>query len=180
MDNLEKIYLLYGEDKFLRDSYLKKIKGSFETLIDGINYIIKDETNYDGLIQDIETIAFGFSNKLIVAKNTGLFKKSVKDTRFVDDFIDYIENSKLSDVCIVFIEEDVQITSALFKQIEKKGKVLKFSELKPNEVTSKVITIAKQYNVTITLDVASYFVNSCGTNMQEIINELSMQGHRVR
>ena len=37
-----------------------------------------DETNIDEIIPNIETPAFGYGKKLIIAKNTGLFKKDGK------------------------------------------------------------------------------------------------------
>ena len=43
--------------------------------INGINYIQIDNTNVSEIIADIETPAFGYPQKLIVAKDTGLFQK---------------------------------------------------------------------------------------------------------
>ena len=77
-NNLKSIYLLYGEETFLLDSCVKKIKNLFGELVKGINYIEIDDTNLGELIQDIETPAFGFDKKLIIVKNTELFKREVK------------------------------------------------------------------------------------------------------
>ena len=75
---LHGIYLLYGEEKFLLESSLKNIKKLFGEKIMGINYIILDDTNINEIISDLETPAFGYEKKLIIAKNTGLFKKEFK------------------------------------------------------------------------------------------------------
>ena len=75
---LDSLYLLYGEERFLLESCLKKIKNLFGETLRGINYIEIDETNLDEIISDIETPPFGFEKKLIFAKNTGLFKKEGK------------------------------------------------------------------------------------------------------
>ncbi len=69
------IYILYGEDEFLLNEYVKKIKKAFGDLQLGVNYIQIDESNVSNIISDIETPAFGFEKKLIIAKDTGLFKK---------------------------------------------------------------------------------------------------------
>ena len=45
-------------------------------MVNGINYIQIDADNVTQIIQDIETPAFGYSQKLIVAKDTGLFQKA--------------------------------------------------------------------------------------------------------
>ena len=76
--NCKGIYLLYGEDTFLLEQQLNKIKKNFGETIKGINYIYIDENNVQELIADIETPAFGYSKKLIIARNTGIFKREVK------------------------------------------------------------------------------------------------------
>ena len=50
---LEGIYLLYGEETFLLESSLKKIKKLFGEMILGINYIQIDDTNLEELIPAI-------------------------------------------------------------------------------------------------------------------------------
>ena len=62
------VYLLFGEDEYLRNEYLKKIKKAFGDMQLGINYIAIDETNVMQIISDIETPAFGFEKKLIIDK----------------------------------------------------------------------------------------------------------------
>ena len=42
---LNNIYLLYGEERFLLESSLKKIINLFGKTIDGINYVTIDESN---------------------------------------------------------------------------------------------------------------------------------------
>lgn len=72
------IYLYYGEETYLIENKVKKIKKEFGELVQGINYLQIDDTNVEQLIDDLETPAFGFAKKLIIAKNTGLFKKEKK------------------------------------------------------------------------------------------------------
>ena len=69
-ENLNNIYLLYGEELFLLENNLNKIRKLFGKTIKGINFILIDDTNVKELIQDIETPAFGYEKKLIIARNT--------------------------------------------------------------------------------------------------------------
>ena len=114
------IYLLYGEETFLLEQQLKKIKKNFGELIKGINYIAIDENNIQELIADIETPAFGYPNKLIIARNTGIFKregkgrtggasKELKDkiNDYLKDNVDMINDS----VTLVFVEDEVEKNS---------------------------------------------------------------------
>ncbi len=47
-------------------------------MINGINYIQIDNNNISEIIADIQTPAFGYPKKLIIAKDTGLFQKLPK------------------------------------------------------------------------------------------------------
>ena len=81
------IYILYGEDEFLLNEYVKKIKKAFGDLQLGVNYIQIDESNVSNIISDIETPAFGFEKKLIIAKDTGLFKKKNTTSERITEYL---------------------------------------------------------------------------------------------
>ena len=126
------IQLLYGEEKYLLETKLKKMKKEFGELIKGINFILIDESNVSEIISDIETPAFGYEKKLIIARDTGLFKKEKKITKakdtdtepkkqntFVDKLAKYIvDNQNLfsNDVTLIFVEEEPE-KNALYKEI---------------------------------------------------------------
>ena len=48
--NLCSIYLLYGEELFLLETSLNKIKKIFGECVKGINYILIDDTNLNQLV----------------------------------------------------------------------------------------------------------------------------------
>ena len=127
-NKLSSIYLLYGQERYLLDNVVKKIKKSFGNLVDGLNYIKIDNSAIDNIISEIQTPAFGFERKLIIIKNTDLLKKqSKKKNQLIIDKIEkiseYIENNKneIKDQnVIVFIEDDIE-KNKLYKTIEKIG-----------------------------------------------------------
>ena len=164
------VYLLFGEDEYLRNEYLKKIKKAFGDMQLGINYIAIDETNVMQIISDIETPAFGFEKKLIIAKETGLFKKK---NNFSDKVAIYLEENvaNLQDVELVFVDQEVE-KNKLYNTILKIGKVEEFKEQKMPQLITKVKSISKAYNVEIQENIAQYFIECVGTNMSDIINEL--------
>lgn len=189
IDNLEKelkmrklnsIYLLYGEEIFLLESCLKKIKGLFGECVKGINYILIDEQNVSEIIDDIETPSFGYEKKLIIAKNTGLFKKEGKKKsgdlyKLKEKLINYInENLKVIDeaVVLVFTEEEADEKSDLFKTIDKCGVTCKFEFQKPAQIEKRIKEICNAYKVNIDAQTLRYFIECCGTNMQDLINEI--------
>ena len=163
--NLNSIYLLYGEEIFLLESCLKKIKSNFGTIVDGINYIKIDDNNVEQLIANIETPAFGFEKKLIIAKNTGILKKEAKkkesrNTVIQKNISDYIENNiniiKESNV-IVFIEDDVNKID-LFKTIEKYGVICNFEKLKPIQIVKRLKAICMAYKVNVDENTLMYLI----------------------
>lgn len=180
MGKLNSIYLLYGEELFLLENCLKKIKGLFGECVKGINYILIDEQNVAEIIDDIETPSFGYEKKLIIAKNTGLFKKEGKKKsgdlyKLKEKLINYInENLKVIDeaVVLVFTEEEADEKSDLFKTIDKCGVTCKFEFQKPAQIEKRIKEICNAYKVNIDAQTLRYFIECCGTNMQDLINEI--------
>ena len=75
---LNSIYILYGEEKYLLENTVNKIKKIFGTLQEGINYASLDEANVNNIIAEIETPSFGFDKKLVIVKKSGLLSKESK------------------------------------------------------------------------------------------------------
>lgn len=178
--NLKSLYFLYGEELFLLETSLKKIKTLFGECMKGINYIPIDETNYQQLISDIETPSFGYEKKLIIARNTGLLKKegkrkSVELANMREKLDNYIkQNIKTIEqgVVLVFIEEEADVKQELYKTIDKLGIVCKFDYQKPIQIEKRLKGICHAYQVEIEDTTLHYFIECCGTNMQELINEI--------
>lgn len=176
---MESLYLFYGQEEYLLEESVKKIKKSFNELLEGINLIKIDESNVNQLISNIETPCFGFDKKLIIVRNSGLLKKEGKKKNayisgLVDKISEYIkeniENIKKDNV-IVFIEEEVE-KNKLYKVIEECGKVYNFEPEKLPNLIKRVKSIALAYKVQISDVNAKYFIECCGTSLQDIINEL--------
>ncbi len=176
------VYLFYGEETYLLETKVKRLKKDFGELVQGINYIQIDDTNVEELISDIETPAFGFPKKLILAKNTGLFKKEKKTKKtakteklpLTEKISEYLEdNIKIINetVELIFIEETAE-KNDLYKTIEKIGEVKEFTQLKLPDLIQNLKKIAMAYKVTIDDNSAKYLVECCGTSMQDLINEI--------
>ena len=176
------VKLLYGEETYLLETRLKKIKKEIGELILGINYIQIYASNVKELISDIETPAFGYEKKFIIAKNTGLFNKEKKTAKgqelalinlskkiaeYITENIDLINEA----VELVFVEETAE-KNTLYKTIAELGEVKEFSALKLPEAIQNIQKICTAYKVKIDNMTARYFVECVGTNMQDLINEI--------
>lgn len=179
-NSLKNLYLLYGEELFLLENILKKIKNIFGECIKGINYINIDDTNISELISDIETPAFGYEKKLLIVRNSGILKKEGKRkntelsnlrekiSSYIKENIDIINDS----VVLVIIEEDIDNKQELYKIFDKFGVVCNFEYQKPIQIQKRLKAICNAYHVDIDDSSLKYFLEVCGTNMQELINEI--------
>lgn len=180
---LNSLYLLYGEERYLLENSIKKIKTLFGEIVKGINYIEIDDTNIKELISDIETPAFGFEKKLILVKNTGIFKREVKKrgievANMKEKLQEYLTKNKeeiQQTVVLVFIEESVDKGKLLSVIEECQATICNFESLKPVQILARLKGICNAYQVTITDNTAKYFIETVGTNMQEVINEIRKQ-----
>lgn len=188
--NLDSIYLLYGEEKFLLDNCVKRIKKNFGEMVNGINYIQIDNNNAQEIIADIETPAFGYPTKLIVAKNTGLFQKAKKtkktdeatqtkkdDNKFENKLADYIKENieQIKDGVILLFIEDEADKNTLYKVINSVGTVCNFEKQKPVDIAKRIKAICNAYKVNIDTQTMNYFIESCGTSLSDLINEIRKQ-----
>lgn len=162
------VYLLFGEDEYLRNEYLKKIKKVFGELHLGINYIQIDETNVGNIIADVETPAFGYPKKMLIVKNAGLFKKK---NPLSDKVAEYLKENSIEDIELIFLEQTVEKNN-LYDIIQKNGEIKEFKEQKMPQLIENIKKLTKAYEVNIDNNIAQYFVEAVGSNMSDIINEI--------
>ena len=185
-DNLEKnlnsgkldsLYLIYGEEEYLVDKAIKKVKKSFGELLEGMNYINIDESSTSDIISNIESPAFGFEKKLIIVRNSGLFKKDgrKKTGTPIQEYLAYYINQNkeiIQDmVVLIFCEKEIDKNN-VFLAIEKNGTIIECPSMKNYEIISNLKNICKMYRVNLSDEVGNYFLEVAGTSMQELINEI--------
>lgn len=173
------LFLLYGEETFLLENIVKKIKKNFGELMNGINFITIDETNLKELISDLESPAFGFEKKLIIVKNTSVLgkegkKKNAELTEQKEKILDYLKdnwNSISDSVVLVFVEEDIEKKS-FYKWIESNGGIVcEFEVQKVPSLGKRIKAICNSYRINITDDTIRYLIETCGTSLQDLVNE---------
>lgn len=178
-NNVSSLYLLYGKEKYLIESCIKRIKNAFGECMKGINYISIDAESISKIVDELSMPAFGYPKKLIIARNTGLFKKEAKKKQSEMANIKNLINSYISEnikaidetVILVFVEEEADKTE-LYSTIDKNGVVCEFAPQKPLELKGRLMQICKAYKVNIDNNTLQYFIECCGTDMQTLINEI--------
>ncbi len=143
----------------------------------GINYVLIDESNLEDIIPNIEMPAFGYDKKLIIIKNTSLFKKDGRkksETPIQEKILDFIKNNIdiiKESVVLVFVNQEVD-KNTVFEEIEKNGIVCMIEELKPYQLVKKLKQICSLYKVNVDDVTLNYLVETSGTSLQNLINEI--------
>lgn len=177
MKNLE---VVYGENTYLIEKEVKNIKKNFGEIIQGINYVAIEQNSLESIIPELQTPAFGYPQKLIVVKNCDLLKKELKTKKtknmeVAQKIAEYIEENhqELQETTILLIiEESIDKTNSLYKTIEKYGETKEFKELNIVELTQTLKSICSAYKVNIDNETIKYLIETSGTSMQELINEI--------
>ena len=154
------IYLLYGEEKYDLNRKLESIKKGFDKLENGVNLFYITKENIDTLKDVLTEVTFFGSHKLVIIKDTNL-KFDVELLKDVD-----------SEIVVVITEESVDKRTASYKAISKIAEVLEFKALDRKAMTTYVHNLLKRYNINLDFDTADYFVEVCGLDKNNNVNEI--------
>ena len=132
---------------------------------------------------EVQTPPFGYEKKMIVVKNSGLFKKETKRKiaglkelretleKYLKENADEIKQS----LVIIFIEDNIEKLK-ITKQIEELGGTITEFELqKPMQIEKRLNAICNAYNVKVESGAITELIETSGTSMQELINEIRKQ-----
>ena len=165
MNNLDKdlknmqfkrVYLLYGEENYLKKEYETKFKNS---ILDKNNYMMNLDI-FEGKINDVNTIL----------KNTDLFVSGQKDiSELIAKSIPEIAISTV----VLFIENNIDKRNKLYKEINKFGYISNLEKPTEKYLINWVIDICNKNNREIKVDTAIKFLNTISSNMENIKLELN-------
>ncbi len=163
---LNEIYLFYGEETYIMDTCIKKIKNLFGELVKGINDIEIDDTNLQQLISDLQTPSFGYPKKLVIVKNAGLFKRELKKKgaafqELRDKICEYFKKNQdmiKNDNVLIFVEESVDKGKMLSCLEEIGASICNFEYQKIPNIVARLKAICKAYGVKVEDNTLKYLV----------------------
>lgn len=165
------IYLFYGEEKYLLEMYLNKlIEGLLEDTDKTMNYDYFDKSNMnvDRFFNTIETLPFFSKRRVVQVNNAKLCKgKSNNSTVIAERILDIPESTT-----VIFIEEDIDKRSKLYKAINKNGYVVNFNKLSESDLVKWVAQKFHFFGKKIERSTAIHFLKFVGTDMTIIDNEI--------
>lgn len=165
--NIKPVYLLYGEEAYLKKQYSRKLKQALSKPDDTMNAAFYEGKNiHPGEIIDLaETLPFFAEHRLIMLENSGVFKSSAEE---LADYMKHIADS----TCFVFVEDEVDKRSKMYKAVKNAGRVVEFSRQSEDVLTRWILARLSREQKKITKSVLQLFLEKTGNDMENIDKEL--------
>ncbi len=165
--NFKPVYLLYGEEAYLKNQYRQKLIDALLPKDDTVNLNVYE--NADVPVREIidlaETMPFFAEHRVIALNGTGLFKKNG------EELADYLPGMPESTV-LLFTERETDKRSRLFKAVKERGRAVEFAAQDEETLTKWILSLLKKENRRITGQTLRLFLEKTGTDMENIVREL--------
>ena len=163
----KKIYLLYGDEAYLKKQYKDKLKKALVQPDDTMNFTAYEgkDTNPKEVIDLSETLPFFADRRVILIENSGFFKGSCEE---LAEYMPQVPDTTL----FLFVEEEVDKRSKMYKAVKNAGKIVEFSTQTEELITRWVLARLKKEGKNITGSVMQLFLSKTGSDMGNIDREL--------
>ena len=163
----KQIYLLYGEEGYLKRQYRDRFIKAMLPEGDTMNYAHYEGKNINvrEVIDLAETLPFFAERRLIVFEDTGFFKSAGAE------LADYIKDMP-DTTYFIFVENEVDKRSRLYKAVKAKGYIVELSTQDEGTLKRWIQGIVRREKKQIPDSVILYFLNKVGTDMENIQREL--------
>lgn len=161
------VYLLYGEEVYLRNQYRDRLREALADPEDTMNVSRFEGKNINPreIIDLAETLPFFADRRLILIEDSGFFKNKC------DELADYLPELPDS-TCILFIETEVDKRSRMYKALTKKGRAVEFQTQDTRTLMKWILGMLKKEGKQISERAMNMFLACTGTDMENIYQEL--------
>ena len=165
--SFHKMYLLYGEERYLKNQYTNRLMNALCNPEDRMNthYYEGKDLPVGAIIDLAETMPFLAPRRAIFIKNSGLFKSGG------EAMAEYL-NDPCESTCFVFTEAEVDKRSKLFKSLSNNGLVVEFTTQDENTLIRWIRSLAAKDNINLDPQTASYLLSKTGMDMENIQMEM--------
>lgn len=162
------VYLLCGDEAYLRLQYKNKLKEALVAPDDSMNYSYfrGKDVNVGEVIDLSETMPFLSDRRVIILENTGFAKDGN------DALADYIAGGIADSTVIILIEAAVDKRTKLYKAIDKAGRCVSFDSQNDDTLKKWILGRLKREEKQITAHTLDVFLETVGTDMFAISGEL--------
>ena len=165
--NYKNVYLLCGEETYLRNQYKKRLRDALVMEGDTMNYSYYEgkDVNPRAVIDMAETLPFFADRRVLMIENSGYFKNKC------DELADYMSVIPES-TCFIFVETEIDKRSRLYKEVKKYGRIVEFGTQKEDTLIKWILGMLKKEEKNVTKETLHNFLTKTGSDMQLIKNEL--------
>lgn len=164
---LKGVYLLYGEEAYLKKQYKERLSKAILPEGDTVNYAYYEGKgiNPAELIDLAETMPFFAERRLIVVENSGFFKHAVPE------LADYMKGMPET-VCFIFVENEVDKRGKMFKNVRDKGRAVELGRQDEKTLLYWVAGNVKREGKQIREGTVRYLLARTGNDMENLEHEL--------
>lgn len=163
----KKVYLLYGEEAYLKKQYKDKLRNALISPDDTMNYAYYEGrgVNVKEIIDLAETLPFFSERRLIIMEDTGFFKNATPE------LADYIKEMPET-TAMVFVESEIDKRGKLYKAVQSKGRIVELGRQDENTLLRWIAGSVKKEGKQISEVTTRHFLAKVGTDMENIQKEL--------
>ena len=165
--NLKPVYLLFGEEEYLKKQYKEKLIRAMLPDGDTMNF-----SRFEGkgilipkLIDLAETLPFFAERRVILVEESGFFKNASAD------LADYMLQMPQS-TCFIFVEKEVDKRNRLYKAVKDIGRAVEFQTPDEKTLTRWVLGVLKKEHKKITQPTMQLFLSRTDSGMEHMEKEL--------
>ena len=164
---LKQVYILYGEEAYLRNQYKNKLK---DALLDGgdsmnLHYFEGKNISVEEVTDLAQTMPFLAQRRVIMLENSGLFVHGG------DLLAEYLRDP-CETAYFVFVEQTVDKRTRLYKAATARGRAIEFVPQDEAVLKRWILGILRRENKKITARDLDFFLDRTGPDMSNIRSEL--------
>jgi len=165
--NFKKVYLLFGDEEYLKKQYKDKLRKALVNDGDTMNFARFEgkEAQPPQLIDLAETMPFFSEHRVILIEDSGFFKNANQQ------MADYIPDMP-DTACMIFVEKDVDKRGKLFKAVKDAGRAVEFKTPDEKMLVQWILGILKRNDKKITQPTMQLFLSKTGSSMDNMEKEL--------
>lgn len=165
--SFKQVYLLYGDERYLKNQYKSKLKKAILPEDDTMNFSSFEGKGIDvrQIIDQAETLPFFAEHRLILVEGSGFFKNACPE---LSEYVPGLPRETI----LLFVESEVDKRSKLFKAVKQAGRVTELNRQDAKTLTAWVSGMIRREKKNITNSAMNRFLEMAGDDMENISHEL--------